>query len=96
MPEIISRSKAKARGLKRYFTGEACKHGHICERYVKFRSCFECNMNKNKNSTNKYYSPRGYLKYYEKHRHKVKEHQKKARLALIALKQLGLDYVMEK
>ena len=29
---IISRAEAKTRGLKRYFTGKACKHGLIVER----------------------------------------------------------------
>jgi hypothetical protein len=34
MPEIISRAAAKARGLKFYFTGKPCKHGHVAERRV--------------------------------------------------------------
>jgi 5-methylcytosine-specific restriction endonuclease McrA len=42
MPEIISRAEAKARGLKRYFTGEPCKHGHVAERGVAHCGCFEC------------------------------------------------------
>jgi hypothetical protein len=28
MPEIIRRQDAMARGLKKYFTGKPCKHGH--------------------------------------------------------------------
>ena len=31
---IISCKEAKAQGLKRYFTGKPCKHGHIAERHV--------------------------------------------------------------
>jgi hypothetical protein len=38
----ITRAEAKARGLKRYFTGEPCKHGHIAERYVHNDSCVLC------------------------------------------------------
>lgn len=41
MPDIISRKEAKALGLKRYFTGESCKHGHVCERLLK-GCCVEC------------------------------------------------------
>ena len=40
--EIISREEARAKGLKRYFTGEPCVHGHVCERYVSSDACVEC------------------------------------------------------
>ena len=39
--EIISREDAKKRGLKFYFTGNPCKKGHICERYVSSFTCLE-------------------------------------------------------
>jgi hypothetical protein len=39
---IISRKDAKALGLKRYFMGEPCKHGHVAERLVSSRACFGC------------------------------------------------------
>ena len=39
---FISRAQAKACGAKTYFTGQACKHGHITERRVSSRSCGEC------------------------------------------------------
>lgn len=32
--EIISCKNAKAQGLKHYFTGKPCKHGHIDKRHV--------------------------------------------------------------
>ncbi len=38
----INREKAKAAGLKRYFTGEPCEHGHIAERYTNRKNCVEC------------------------------------------------------
>ena len=42
--EIISRQEAVAKGLKRFFTGVPCKHGHVCERYVGTSlECVECN-----------------------------------------------------
>jgi hypothetical protein len=40
--EIISRQEAKARGLKRYFTGEPCPKGHVTERHVSSGTCCEC------------------------------------------------------
>ena len=41
---IISRVDAQAAGLKRYFTGKPCKHGHIAERLCSCRACTECNL----------------------------------------------------
>jgi 5-methylcytosine-specific restriction endonuclease McrA len=40
-PVIISRKDAQATGLKRYFTGKPCAHGHITERYI-WGQCIEC------------------------------------------------------
>jgi hypothetical protein len=37
-----SRKQALALGLKHYFTGEPCKHGHIAKRYVSSAECSEC------------------------------------------------------
>ena len=41
-PRIISRDEARALGLKRYFTGKPCKHGHVAEHYVSSCGCVEC------------------------------------------------------
>lgn len=41
-PQIISRKDAKAKGLKRLFTGRPCSNGHICERYTSSYECVEC------------------------------------------------------
>jgi|VirMetMinimDraft_7_1064189.scaffolds.fasta_scaffold00187_36 hypothetical protein len=40
--QIISRADAKAQNLKRYFTGEPCKRGHIAERITAKSYCVEC------------------------------------------------------
>jgi 5-methylcytosine-specific restriction endonuclease McrA len=40
--ELITRHDAKKAGLVRYFTGEACSHGHVAERRVSDRTCVEC------------------------------------------------------
>lgn len=41
--EIISRKEAMERGLKYYFTGKPCKHGHIFKRRVITGYCEKCN-----------------------------------------------------
>ena len=41
-PNIISREEAKALGLKRFFTGKKCVHGHVSQRYTKTRICVKC------------------------------------------------------
>ena len=38
----ISRKEAQSQGLKRYFTGNPCKHGHVSERRVIGHTCCEC------------------------------------------------------
>jgi 5-methylcytosine-specific restriction endonuclease McrA len=42
LPEIISREDAIAKGLKRYFTGDPCKHGHVTERRCRDHRCMVC------------------------------------------------------
>ena len=39
---IVSRKEARDKGLKRFFTGEACIRGHIAERTVCDGHCVEC------------------------------------------------------
>lgn len=40
--QIISKAEARDQGLKLYFTGLPCKHGHISERYVTSGRCLSC------------------------------------------------------
>jgi len=40
--EIITRQEARQRGLKTYFTGVACKNGHVSSRYVQSGTCSAC------------------------------------------------------
>lgn len=44
---IVSRQKAKALGLKYYYTGKPCKRNHISKRCID-GSCYECKMTYNK------------------------------------------------
>jgi hypothetical protein len=41
-PLATSWAEARQLGLKRYFTGEPCIYGHVAERKVVSRTCFEC------------------------------------------------------
>lgn len=41
-PAVISREEARSKGLTFFFTGNPCRRGHICERYVKAYTCVEC------------------------------------------------------
>lgn len=57
----ISRKEAKEKGLKRYFTGKPCKHGHVSERHVS-GICIVCGNERqrqyqqdNKDRLNQYY-----------------------------------------
>lgn len=39
---LVSHAEAVARGLSRYFTGVACRRGHVAERYTCSRTCLQC------------------------------------------------------
>ena len=47
--KIISRIEAQEQGLKKFFTGKPCKHGHISERRVSGGQCLECCKTKSPN-----------------------------------------------
>lgn len=53
---IISRQKAKELGMCRYFTGEPCNHGHVCERTVSKCTCVMCASLYNKGYHAEYYA----------------------------------------
>lgn len=40
--QLISREAAFQAGKRRYYTGEACRTGHVAERYVSNGACVEC------------------------------------------------------
>lgn len=53
--DIIPRSVAINLGLKRYFTGQQCKRGHVAERFVGSRKCAECCSDERKDEDRKAY-----------------------------------------
>jgi hypothetical protein len=42
MQSPISRRDAHLQGLKRFYTGEPCKRGHVCERFTSNGNCVRC------------------------------------------------------
>lgn len=90
MNDIISRKDAKVNGLKHYFTGKPCKHGHIDRRSTNDGKCCACarmhvakysDTNRdaiNQKHRERYESNKGYHKrYYEEHKDEYKARQKK-------------------
>ncbi|MBE0147945.1 hypothetical protein FOT80_00865 [Serratia fonticola] len=43
--KIITRAEAAKAGIMKYYTGAACRNGHVCERYTVNGACVECNAN---------------------------------------------------
>lgn len=52
---FINRREARELGLKRYFSGAPCKHGHVSERLISNGRCLECDRNSKRDflSTNR-------------------------------------------
>jgi len=50
----VTRSEAIKLGLSTYSTGNPCKHGHICERWVINYSCVQCTKSINAKSFQKH------------------------------------------
>jgi hypothetical protein len=44
--DLISRAAAAENGAKRFFTGQPCAHGHVCERRVSDFACIQCSRDK--------------------------------------------------
>lgn len=44
--QTMTRAEARAQGLKRYFTGKSCKHGHVAERFID-GTCVPCRLAQN-------------------------------------------------
>lgn len=70
--QIISREDARDAGLKHFFTGQPCKHGHVSVRYVGNGECFSCAAERNKRDEIKAYQK----KYREENKDSVKEYHK--------------------
>lgn len=74
-------SKAKASGHTRYFTGNPCIRGHVCERYARDNSCVQCDKDDRR-------SRPSVVRTNRKYRAKRDE---RGRIAVQALAELGVD-----
>lgn len=51
--KLISKEEAVIEGVKKYFTGKPCRHGHLTFRYVSCDDCCECSRLSRKKYTDK-------------------------------------------
>ena len=72
--EIISRKEAKEQGLKHYYTGKSCKHGHIEPRLTSNGLCKECKRLQTARWSN--YNPNYGVDWYHKNRDESIEKRK--------------------
>jgi 5-methylcytosine-specific restriction endonuclease McrA len=84
--KIISCAEAFAQGLKRFFTGEPCVHGHLAERMVNTLACVDCLRDRHaaqykanaevinaKRWADRQRNPEAYKKYYARYRAENRE-----------------------
>lgn len=71
---IISRKDARALGLKKYFTGIQCNHGHTDERYTRGAACVSCRSGRWKLAKPKPKEHKRELgrRYYERNRKRIR------------------------
>lgn len=74
--ETISRKQAQSKQLGTYFTGRACKNGHIAERYTRDCTCVECKKERTSAYTRSGYFKQDYHKNKERRLAKGKEYAK--------------------
>lgn len=72
---LISRKEAIEKGLKRFFTGKPCNHGHISERTVSSKGCLECSRIRQAARPAEYHA-QSRKRYYENHRDRLREEKK--------------------
>ena len=80
--KVISRAEAMRSDLKRYYTGKACKSGHIAERYTKTRVCVQCDKEAGEKWRSENAAARAaYFEKYrqEKHPHRTRRKSDKGR-----------------
>lgn len=75
--ELISRLFAKKFNLTRYFTGIACKNGHISERYTGSSVCCQCKLDDNNKKKYNYNIDPDYYKKYATRRKEIDSVYKK-------------------
>ena len=74
MTDIITKQQAIAAGLKYYFTGKPCKHGHIAEKSTNGSNCKVCQQQYVERRTKKFLAiPGNREKYNIKHRQTYKD-----------------------
>ena len=76
--EIVTRDQAKAAGLKRFFTGQPCKHAHIAQRQTVNGLCLGCKKQPTKEYLDAWHArnPGRRAEHIQKHAPRAKAHRK--------------------
>ena len=74
---IVDRKYAIGAGLKRYFTGKPCKHGHISERQTEKANCIACMYEWRHKEENREKVAKMYSVWQKKNKEKVKIRNKR-------------------
>lgn len=75
--EIITREEAKNRGLKHYYTGIPCKHGHLCERRTRCSTCLKCDAARARKRYDPVYAQQHAKEYHIKNKKILNEQSKR-------------------
>jgi hypothetical protein len=86
---LISKKEAALQGLPRYFTGVACKHGHMAERRTSTSDCVECSKIRQQTNQKRQYKKDHYEKNKEQVLLRAKTNYEKNRTEKIAY---AVDY----
>lgn len=73
--QIVTREQAKISGLKKFFTGNPCSKGHVCERLVSNGQCVQCKAKQREPDKQKQYN----IEYRDKNREKIKAYDRQRR-----------------
>ena len=80
----MSKKEAAIAGLPRYFTGVACKRGHVAERRTSSADCVECSKIRQQKEQARQYKKEHYEKNKDQALTRAKNHYKKNRTQKIA------------
>jgi 5-methylcytosine-specific restriction endonuclease McrA len=78
VPRLISRSQAKSTGSTMYFTGRACKRGHVDWRWVANRTCLSCENESNRTNANRH---QGIMRWRESNKEQISAYGRRMRAA---------------
>ncbi len=88
---IVTRAEASALGLKRYFTGRPCKHGHVSQRYLS-GACAECDRIREKHFSPEKRRAANLASYYRNREARIVKHKLWRSKNLDVVREKGREY----